>query len=143
MAAAVSKNGETVTLADPDPAAITLAMLNFGKLFGRANCTFACTDFFSWLDQADLTKFDTIIQDGDAETTQYERRGKKIYGPVLDALFSRARMSDMRIMMHNISERFQNRYFSHKIERYLFYVLEKTGRRMYEIPTTEGIGVVI
>ena len=49
----------------------------------------------------------------------------------------------MRIMMHNISERFQNRYFSHKIERYLFYVLEKTGRRMYEIPTTEGIGVVI
>ena len=106
MAAAVSKNGETVTLANPDPAAITLAMLNFEKLFGRANCAFACTDFSSWLDQADLTKFDTIIQDadGDAETTQYERRGKKIYGPVLDALFSRARMSDMRIMMHNISE---------------------------------------
>ena len=152
-AAVVFKNGGTITLVDPDPAAMTLAKLNFEKLFGRVNCTFACTDFFSWLDQADLTRFDTIIQDadGDAETTQYERRGKKIYGPVLDALFSRSKMSNARIIMHNmiISNRFQNRYFSHRIRRYLedyrtlFYVLEKAGRRMYEVPTTEGIGVVI
>jgi predicted O-methyltransferase YrrM len=152
-AAVVLAGGGSVTLVDPDARVMAIAKQNFQKLFPQRAVQFVCADFFHWFREAPLPEFDTVVidADGDQEEPSYEKRGKRIYGPVVDAIFQRRNPTEVRLIVHNMItyNRFQNRYFTNKVRRYIddyrtmFYVLERAGKYMYEIPTTEGIGLVL